>query len=164
MPLSMVYKNVTIIDPIEIANAFNDYFMNVDTNITLSNNESNTFNQMAYQKYLHTPSDTPCKFVRITEMDVLQLINKMDNKSSSGHDGISNRIFKSTKNIICKPIAHIINQMIETGVFPTSLKITKTIPLYKKGDPSNFRPISLLPTISKIFERVIYNQLYDYFI
>ena len=47
---------------------------------------------MAYQKYLHTPSDTQCKFVRITEMDVLQLINKMNNKSSSGHDGILNRI------------------------------------------------------------------------
>ena len=163
MPNSMVYKN----DPIEIANAFNDYCINVGTNITLSNNDSNTFNQMAYQKYLHTPSDTQCKFVRITEMDVLQLINKMDNKSSSGHDGISNRILKSIKNIICKPIALIINQMIETGVFPTSLKIAKTIPLYKKGDPhmpSNYRPISLLPTISKIFERVIYNQLYDHFI
>ena len=167
MPNSMVYKNDTISDPIEIANAFNDYFINVGTNITLSNNDSNTFNQKAYQKYLHTPSDTQCKFVRITEMDVLQLINKMDNKSSSGHDGISNRILKSIKNIICKPIALIINQMIETGVFPTSLKIAKTIPLYKKGDPhmpSNYRPISLLPTISKIFERVIYNQLYDHFI
>ena len=132
MPNSMVYKNDTISDPIEIANAFNNYFINVGTNITLSNNDSNAFNQKAYQKYLHTPSDTPCKFVRITEMDVLQLINKMDNKSSSGHDGISNRILKSIKNIICKPIALIINQMIETGVFPTSLKIAKTIPLYKK--------------------------------
>ena len=146
MPNSMVYKNHTISDPIEVANAFNDYFINVGTNITLSNNDSNTFNQKAYQKYLHTPSDTPCKFVRITEMDVLQLINKMDNKSSSGHDGISNRILKSIKNIICKPIALIINQMIETGVFPTSLKVAKTIPLYKNGDPdmsSNYRSISL---------------------
>ena len=44
-------------------------------------------------------------------MDVLQLINNMDNKSSSGHDGISNRILKSIKNIICKPIALIINEM-----------------------------------------------------
>ena len=65
-------------------------------------------------------------------MDVLQLINKMDNKSSSGHDGILNRILKSIKNIICMPIAFIINQMIKTGVFATSLKIAKTIPLYKK--------------------------------
>ena len=57
--------------------------------------------------------------------------------------------------------------MIETDVFPTSLKIAKTIPLYKKGDPhmpTNYRPISLLSTISKIFECVIYNQLYDHFV
>ena len=167
MPNSMVYKHDTISNLIEVANAFNDYFINVGTNITLLNNDSNTFNQMAYQKYLHTPSDTPCKFVRITEMDVLQLINKTDNKSSSGHDRISNRILKSLKNIICKPIALILNQMNEIGVFLTFLKIAKTIPLYKKGDPhmpSNYRSISFLPTISKIFERVIYNQLYDHFI
>ena len=107
MPNSMVYKNDTISHPVEIGNAFNDYFINVGTNITLSNNDSNTFNQMAYQKYLNTPSDTQCKFVRITEMDVLQLINKMNIKSSSRHDGISNSILKSLRNIICKPIALI---------------------------------------------------------
>ena len=113
MPSSKVYKNDTISDPIEIANAFNDYFINVGTNLTLSNNDSNTFKQVAYQKYLHTPSGTHCKFVKITEIDVLQLINKMDNKSISGHDGISNRILKSIKTIICKPIvAGFCNQEI----------------------------------------------------
>ena len=57
--------------------------------------------------------------------------------------------------------------MLETGIFPDALKISKTIPVYKKGDInslSNYRPISLLPTLSKVFERVIYNQLYNYFV
>ena len=57
--------------------------------------------------------------------------------------------------------------MITTGIFPDSFKISKITPLFKKGDVSmlsNYRPISLLPTISKIFERILYNQLYDYFI
>ena len=52
--------------------------------------------------------------------------------------------------------------MLYTGIFRNALKISKTIPLSKKGDASNmsnYRPISLLPTISKVFERVIYNQL-----
>ena len=55
--------------------------------------------------------------------------------------------------------------MLTTGIFPQSFKISKIIPLYKKGDHSlltNHRPISLLPTISKVFERIIYNQMYEY--
>ena len=55
--------------------------------------------------------------------------------------------------------------MITTGIFPQSFKISKIIPLYKKGHHSlltNYRPISLLPTISKVFERIIYDQMYEY--
>ena len=82
----------------------------------------------------------------------------LKNKSSSGYDGISNTIFKSIKSV-----ALIINQMVDTGIFPDVLKISKVIP--KKGDVSllsNYRRIYLLPTQSTIFERVIYNQLYNY--
>ena len=73
---------------------------------------------------------------------------------------------KSIINILIKPITIIINQMLETGVFPDKLKVAKVIPLFKKGDPTlltNYRPISLLPSLSKIFEKVIYQQLYAYF-
>ena len=55
--------------------------------------------------------------------------------------------------------------MLTTGIFPQSFNISKIIPLYKKGDHSlltNYRPISLLPTISKVFERIIYDQMYEY--
>ena len=58
------------------------------------------------------------------------------------------------------------NQSLKTGVFPDALKIAKVKPLYKKGDNfclNNYRPISLLPTISKNFERVMFTQLYSYF-
>ena len=56
--------------------------------------------------------------------------------------------------------------MLNTGIYPDELKIAKIKPIFKKGDNkdfTNYRPISLLPSISKIFERVIYNQLYSYF-
>ena len=56
--------------------------------------------------------------------------------------------------------------MIRSGVFPDDLKIAKVIPLYKSGDSSlftNYRPISLLPAFSKVFERLIYNRLHSFF-
>ena len=58
----------------------------------------------------------------------------MDNKSSSGYDGLSNKIIKTIKNEVSKPLTLIINQMITSGIFPDDLKIAKIIPLYKKGD------------------------------
>ena len=67
---------------------------------------------------------------------------------------------------ISKPLTIIINECLETGIFPDALKVAKVKPLYKKGDSycfNNYRPISLLPTISKIFKRVMFSQLYSYF-
>ena len=58
-----------------------------------------------------------------------------------------------------------VNQSLTTGIFPDNLKLAKVIPLFKKGDPTsinNYRPISLLPALSKIFKRVIYNQINSY--
>ena len=85
---------------------------------------------------------------------------------SSGKYGISNILLKAIMPVILKPLTLIINQMLNTGIFPDNLKIAKLVPLYKKGDDvlfTNYRPISLLPSVSKIFKRVIFNQLILYF-
>ena len=68
--------------------------------------------------------------------------------------------------IISKPLTLIINQMLNNGIFPDNLKIAKVILLYNKGDDglfTNYRSISLLSSVSKIFEKVIFNQLIQYF-
>ena len=85
---------------------------------------------------------------------------------SSGKDGISNIVLKAIMPVILKALTLIINQMLNTGIFPNYLKIAKLVPLSKKGDDglfTNYRPISLLPSVSNIFKRVIFNQLIQYF-
>ena len=89
----------------------------------------------------------------------------MKPKSSTGHDNISNKLIKSAKHILIKPLVLIINQSLNRGIFPSQLKLSKVKPLFKKNDKtqfSNYRPISLLPSISKIFEYVIFNQVSSY--
>jgi hypothetical protein len=76
------------------------------------------------------------------------------------------KLLKKVAVSLSVPLAIIINQSLNTGIFPEALKIAKILPLYKKENKSlfdNYRPISLLPCVSKVFERVAYNQLYNYF-
>jgi len=67
--------------------------------------------------------------------------------------------------VILKLLTIVINQVLCTGMFPDKLKIAKVIPLFEKDDPTlfqNYRPISLLPTISKVLENIIFAQLSSY--
>ena len=74
---------------------------------------------------------------------------------------------KRISTSLCPVLAITINQSLTTGIFPDKLKIVKVLPLYKKGRDDifdNYRPISLLPAISKVFEKIVFKQLYDYFL
>ena len=109
------------------------------------------------------------EFKIVTEEEILNIVNSLDNKSSSGCDGLSNTMVKSLKNEVYMPLTLIINQMLHTGtsIYPNEFKMAKVIPIFKKGDPSlltNYRPISLLFTLSQIFKRAIFTQLYSFFI
>ena len=111
------------------------------------------------------PTSKLC-FEEINESTISKIIDELPSESSCGHDDISLKITKYLKNVISLPLTTIINQTLNTGIFPDTLKIAKVRPLYKKGDDillSNYRPISLLPSFSKIFEKVIYQQTYSYF-
>ena len=74
----------------------------------------------------------------------------MKSKSSTVYDNILNKLVKSAKDVLIKPLTLLKNQIIHTGEFPKHLKIAKVKPLFKKGNQSsftNYRPISLLPSI-----------------
>lgn len=98
---------------------------------------------------------------------VRQKIGQLKNSNSRDCYGINTKILKTLKNLLVSPITNLINQCIASAVFPACLKVAKVIPIFKnKGsvdDVNNYRPISLLPTFSKIFESILKDQINTYF-
>ena len=97
--------------------------------------------------------------------EVAKLIHKLPNKNSHGYDNISNIMLKWIADELLTPLCIIINQSLETGQFPTVMKLADVVPLFKSKDRSletNYRPISLLSTMSKILEKVVYNRVYNF--
>ena len=89
-----------------------------------------------------------------TQEDIVRAIDNLENKNSYCHDGISNKVVKYIKMELSNFLTLIGNQMLTTGIFPDSFKKSEITQILERGDSSlliNHRPISLLPTISKIF-------------
>ena len=81
-------------------------------------------------------------------------------------DGISPVLLNYIKQEISKPVTLILNQCLTTEIFPDKLKIAKVVPIYKSNDENifnNYRPIYILPALSKVFEKIVFNQTYTYF-
>ena len=119
-----------------------------------------------YSFYLNKQINSTFTFKNIDEIIVKKTINNLPTKNSCGYDDVSSKLLKVIAPVIIKPLTLLINQVLNTGLFPDTLKIAKVIPIYKKGDPQlfeNYRPISLLPTISKVLEKIIHKQLSSYF-
>ena len=146
-----------------IANEFNKYFTNIGINLA---EQINSPHNRSFIDYLNSPSSHNFKFELINADIVIKTIDSLKPKTSYGHDRITNKLLKFTKDQLAEPLAFIINQSIEEGIFPDKLNIAKVLPLYKKNDKfvfDNYRPISILPSVSKVFERIIHNQIYEYF-
>ncbi len=157
--------NNIISNKINIANKFSSFSTNVGKSL---NNTLNLYSpDQSFNHYLKTRCNLRLTFKNIDEENVSEIINKLSPKTSFGFDGISAKLLKSIKTAVIKPITIIINQMINTGIFQDKFKIGKIIPIFKKDDETqftNYRPITLLPTISKIFEKIIFKQLYEIFL
>ena len=103
------------------------------------------------------------KLKNTTTHEIDKIIHSIKFNDSSGYDEISSRILKISAPYVLSPLTFIFNKILSTGVFPERLKFSDVKPLYKKGDTtdfSNYRPISLLASFSKI----IYKRFYCYLI
>lgn len=144
-------------DPIYIADGFNNFFTKIGSD--LAHNIQKTDNDTCSQingRYSPLPNlDHP------TTQEVRDIIFSLKN-SAPGHDGIKSILLKETIDHIIQPLTHVISLSFQSGIIPQALKIAKVIPIFKSGDTkvfSNYRPISILPCISKIFEKLVYERL-----
>ena len=92
-------------------------------------------------------------------------MNQLDTKEATGLDIIPCKLLKLSSSIVGPSLAYVFKSCIDAEIFPNEWQIAKVTPLFKKGsnrELGNYRPISLLPLISKIFQKILYRQLYDY--
>ena len=151
------------------ANTFKDFYSNLASDLVDKlPPPSNRFGMTSVRKYYQNISyliPSKFNFSNVTEDLVLKLLNKMDTDKAAGIDNLSGKFLKDGAIILAKPISEICNLSIKYSIFPTDCQIAKLKPLFKKGStthPKNYRPISLLPLISKIIEKVIHDQTQDF--
>ena len=165
IPQSLTYRCECIQGDDNILNAFNDHFVNISNIVQRKKFNPNNFSKL--ENYLNDRIRNDVFTIKpITVSEVKQIIVQLNSNKSTGLDGIGANILKYCSDYIIQPITFIINQSIDQGVFPDSLKAAYISPIYKGGDkcnPNNYRPISILSTITKIFECHIAKQLQTYF-
>lgn len=147
LPSTMRYNNSTSIDMKQTANLFADYFESVYTT--------------------SAPTDFHCNnncnnYMQITNDDIIKIINSLDQNKSNSPDGLPIIFYKNTLSQIIEPLVLIFKLAITQMQYPTAWKISHITPIHKSGDKAdvkNYRPISVLSAIAKIFDRILHNYI-----
>ena len=148
-----------IASPKELAENFNNYFSSIGKGLTENLPQPIT----DFRSFLKVDeSGVPFEFTAISSDHTLDVIRSMSGKKAIGYDGIPMQIIKENDLILSPVITHMINLVIKCSTFPDKQKIARVKPLHKKGDRfnvNNYRPISILTSISKITEKILTFQI-----
>lgn len=166
LPSFFSHNNTNLINNIDIAEGFNEYFSSVGKNLAEAHSDHNAHNDtVVHYKHFLPPPVPFSLYLKPTTLSELRNVIANLKLTSPGHDNIDIRVVKECSDIILPFLKYIINLSFQHGCFPKNLQISKVTPIYKKGSKSqlnNYRPISLLSTFSKIFEKVMVARLMDY--
>ena len=155
--------NVLEYNATKITNKFGEYFASIGKKY--SKKVANPVHNWKYycdkiERNAQTLFMSPC-----TEIELLKMIKKLPSKTSSSHDNISNMLLKSIGDYLVAPLTKIFNDSMYLGIFPDIMKLADVVPLYKSKEKyleTNYRPISLLTTMSKLLEKIVYVRVYEF--
>ena len=148
-------------DPNIMAESFNSYFSQIGENLARSIPDNNK----PFHEFLQSPNTSSIFFTPTDSSEIINIVNNLKTHKSPGFDGINNYLLKSVIKQIVEPLVYIFNLSLTSGQVPNDMKLAKVIPIFKKGDNllvSNYRPISLLTSLSKVLEKIVYKRTIDF--
>ena len=154
---------IKIYEPKVIANSFGKFYSEIGMNLASTIKPGRS----SITHYINNiPRNLNSIFINPTNQhEIEKMIVSLLNKTSSGHDGVSNILLKALNESISYPLCILFNQSLNQGVFADLMKHAEVIPLYKgqqKDLVINYCPISLLMTISKLLEKILYSRMYKF--
>ena len=165
-----------VTDEPSVCKIFNDFFRNIGSNIGSPENNDGTLDDIVAQYREHNSiklikeqliAHNANRFIFrfATEVEVRRVIKALSNKKAAGYDEIPAQFIKTIGTKLVKPICLMFNQCIRENMFPDKMKMANITPLYKKKDKlnkDNYRSVNILPILSKVFEKLLYAQIYGY--
>ena len=153
------------VDGSEINEAFNDYFINIGPKLAAesTSNSSNNVHKYLKTNKLNYPFFS---FENVLVDNVLLTLRHLQTSKSTGLDSISAKMLKIVATIIAPSLTYIFNLSLSTGIFIDDWKNARVNPIYMEGsrrNMGNYRLISILPILSKVFEKEVFRQIYQYF-
>ena len=156
------FEDKKLTDPTEIAEGFNKFFAEIGPKLSENIEDIDT----CFDEFVNQSISGNFSFQQISPSLVSSHLRKLCMRKATGLDTVSARLLRECFDLISDSLALIFNRSIETSIFPDEWKSARITPLYKKcgnrSDPSNYRPISIIPVVAKVFERIVYDQLYRY--
>ena len=148
-------------DSVSVANQFNKCFVNLGPSLA---SEIPDPQSLSHKHYLSSPNVNSLFLKPASENEVISAIAQLK-KDNQGPDGIKTSVLRCISVAITCPLTAIINKSFEQSTVPQELKIARVVPIYKNGNEhlmTNYRPVSILPVLSKVLERLMFNRLIEF--
>ena len=166
-PKAIKIDGSIITDKNQIADEFNKYFSSFSSETSVSSKDCEKFSLNVFKKMNFSSVNCEFSFKSTNEIEVEKFLNEINNRSSPGITDIAVVVLKSGTKSVSTFLARLFNDCITTGVFPNEWKIASVRVLHKKGDRNdmnNYRGISILTPITKVFEKILSKQIKEYFL